>query len=300
MEYYVSKVHDNLNGRVFSPEDVTSKLCLNPKYRISLKRPPEEMQFILDSGAFQDIKANQRLTFQSALNRQLNFESRTGFVSTYLVSYDQIVDESPTVQGIRKKRRVNFDVAERYVQETIDAAKFLADQRRELKPRRLVLSNQGVTPEQYLDCMKEILSFSEPEDIIGLGGFCIVGQIPRYAKDYYKVVDKALPLLKSRGIKRLHLFGMGVFKILIKTHVMCHEYGITPSYDTSSPEFNAVFGRVFTPDTESLGPEGVHLTNVFNREDKYILYHPRDWALLNIELVSIFWEKLNSLYPIPQ
>jgi hypothetical protein len=298
MQYFVSKNHNRLNHRLFSPETVVDKICLNPKYGVSLGDRSDSVEVLLDSGAFQDIKKSERLTYQGALNRQLAFEDRTGFQSKFLVSYDRIVDESPTVHGERKKRRVNLTTADSYVQQTIDAAKFLADQRDDLYPRRLVLSNQGVTPDQYIGCLKETLKFAEPTDVIGLGGFCIIGQIPRFTKDYFEVLERALPLLRKKGVRRLHIFGVGVFKTLIRTHVQCWRYGVTPSYDTSSLELNAVYGRAFSPDHQGIGPDGVHLTTVFDRKDKYVMYHPRDWAMLNIEVVNEFWTRLNKLYPI--
>lgn len=298
VQYYVSKNHNRLNRRAFSPETITPRLCLSPKYPITLARSPAEMDIILDSGAFQDISHEERLTFQTALSRQLEFEKRVGFTSNYIVSYDHIVDECPTVRGKRKKHRVSFSTAERYVDETIDAAKFLADCRKELEPRRLILSNQGVTPSQYVECVKEILKFSEPVDVIGLGGFCIIGQVPRLINDYFKVIEETLPLLETRKIRRLHIFGVGVFKVLIRTHVLCHRHNVIPSYDTSSMEFNAIFGRAFSPDIMRIGPPGVHLTQVFKRDDKYELYHPRDWAMLNIRMVHMFWDELEKIYPI--
>lgn len=300
MEYYVSKVHNRLNKRPFTPEKYTDKLCLNPKYNVALSRPGDEISVLLDSGAFQDLHADQRLSSAAALDRQLAYEKKVGFESRFIVSYDRIVDESPTVQGIRRKRRVGRKTSEEYVEETISAAKFLADHRKELRPRRLVLSNQGVTPEQYLGCLKEVLRFSEPKDVIGLGGFCIIGQVPRYTKDYFEVLETVLPRMKRRRIRRVHLFGIGVFKVLIRTHILCHRYGIIPSYDTASLEFNAVFGKAFKPDLLGEGPEGVHMTQVFAKRDKYELYHPRDWAHVNIQTASFFWDQLNGLYPISQ
>lgn len=300
MQYFVSKNHDKLNRRVFNPETKVNRICLNPKYNVTLGNRADSVDVLLDSGAFQDIKKSERLTCQGALERQLNFEDKVGFFSKYIVSYDRIVDESPTVHGERKKRRVGLSMAEKYVQETIDAAKYLADERDELEPRRLVLSNQGINPDQYIRGLKEVLKFAEPRDVIGLGGFCIIGQIPRYVKDYYAVLERALPLLKVKKIRRLHVFGVGVFKVLIRTHVLCWKYGIIPSYDTSSLELNAVYGRSFQADHEGIGPQGVHLTTVFEKKDKYRLYHPRDWALFNIEQVNNFWEGLNKLYPLPK
>jgi hypothetical protein len=299
MQYFVSKNHDRLNKRTFAPERVANRICLNPSYPVTLGGRSSSLSIMLDSGAFQDIRTQDRLTFEGALQRQLDFERDQDFFANYLVSYDRIVDESPTVQGQRKKRRVVGQTADRYVQETVDAAKYLADQRDNLSPRRLILSNQGVSPDQYIDCVKEVLKFAEPSDVIGFGGFCIIGQIPKYTADYFEVLKRALPLLRRRRIRRIHIFGVGVFKVLIKTHVICSRVGITPSYDTSSLELNAVFGRAFHPDVAGVGAAGVHLTNVFSKEDKYEFYHPRDWAMLNIKVVTEFWRELNRLYPLP-
>jgi hypothetical protein len=300
VEYFVSKNHDMLNGRPFAPEKSTPRVCLNPKYPVSLSSGTRNVYVLLDSGAFQDLKATERLSPRQALNRQLDFERRVGFESKFIVSYDRIVDESPTVQGHKRKRRVDSTLAGRYVDQTIDAAKFLADNREGLTPRRLVLSNQGVTVEQYVDCVKEILRFSEPTDVVGLGGFCIIGQVPKYSKDYFAVVKRILPMLRRRKIRRMHVFGVGVFKTLIKTHVMCSRFGVIPSYDTSSLELNAVFGRVFRPDLDGVGPSGVHLTTVFDKDDKYRYYHPRDWALINLNAVNALWRSINHFHPLPK
>jgi queuine/archaeosine tRNA-ribosyltransferase len=300
VEYYVSKVHNKLNRRRFSPETITTRLCLNPKYNVELVRPADEMKIFLDSGAFQDLRNEDRISFEGALSRQLTFEKKVGFESSYIVSYDRIVDESPTIQGKRKKRRVGPKTADRYVDETINAAKYLADQREELRPRKLVLSNQGVHPKQYIECVKEVLSFAEPGDVLGMGGFCIIGQVPHFAEDFFEVLESILPLMKKRQVKRLHVFGVGVFKVLIRAQVLCHKHGVIPSYDTASLELNAVFGKSFTPDVNDIGPRGVHLTQVFARRDKYKLYHPRDWAILNIRTVNFFWDRLNELYPVSE
>jgi hypothetical protein len=299
MEYFVSKNHDRLNKKPFAPESISQRICLNPSYPVSLQDGGTDTTILLDSGAFQDTGGKRRLTPQGALNRQLEYEAKRGFLADFLVSYDRIVDESPTVRGERRKRRVGRGAADRYVEQTIAAAKYLADHREELRPRRLVLSNQGVSPNQYINCLTEVLKFAEPDDVIGLGGFCIIGQIPKFTKSYFAVLERALPLLKKKRIRRVHIFGVGVFKILIRTHVLCSRVGITPSYDTSSLELNAVFGRTFHPDTRGIGPAGVHLTSVFSKDDKYKLYHPCEWALFNIKIVNEFWRGLNEMYPLP-
>lgn len=156
MQFFVSKNHNNLNRKPFSPETETSRICLNPKYGVRLTKPPKSLEILLDSGAFQDINDQMRLTFEGALDRQLAFENRVGFTSKYIVSYDRIVDETFNEDGKRVKSRVDGRTARRYVDQTVDAAKFLADHRKELKPRRLVLSNQGVSAGQYTRCVREV------------------------------------------------------------------------------------------------------------------------------------------------
>jgi hypothetical protein len=273
---------------------------------------------LLDSGAFQDVKSDQRLSFEAALDRQLQLEQKEGFVSEMIVSYDRLVDEKNDEQLGRIKQRVSYGDACQYVEETIDAAKFLVDQRNDLKPRELILSNQGVTVRQYVDCVKEILSFSSEQDVIGFGGFCITGRKPSLKKDYYAVLEESLPLVQAKGIRRLHLFGIGSFDILVRTHFLCRSFGIEPSYDTSSYEFRGLFGEVANP-SEAVSPTGVSeemcplcnktvdlaqtlekmkLTKTFFKEDKYSLYPPVDLALFNIKLVSFFWNELNKV-PVP-
>lgn len=287
MQYYVSKNHNRLNGRQFSPEMMHNRICLNPKYAASVSPAAKDTMVLLDSGAFQDRNSEARLSFSGALTRQLEFEDKQGFRSELIVSYDRLVDEEEGASG-RNKHRVSSQVANAYVEETINAAKFLADQRDDLAPRQLVLSCQGISLDQYVECVKEVLSFATADDAIGLGGFCIIGQKKRLCSQYYAILEQVLPLIKEHGINRLHLFGVGYFPPLVRTHAMCRQYGIQPSYDTSSYEFNGVIGRVFNP----LAP-GV--SQVFRKDDKHYLYHPAEIAKMNIRLVANFWAELDRL-----
>lgn len=298
MQFFVSKNHNNLNRKPFSPEVETPRICLNPKYGVRLERPARSLEILLDSGAFQDINDHKRLSFDAALQRQLNFEERVGFRSKYLVSYDRIVDETFNEDGRRVKLRVDGRTARKYVDQTIDAAKHLADQRHELKPRRLVLSNQGVSPGQYTRCVKEVLTFSERGDVIGLGGQCIVGQRPGYSRDYFAVLKNILPMIRRRGIRRLHVFGLGTFPVLVKTQALCWKFGVVPSYDTSALEINARWGKVVAPPNVGDWLPTLHVTRVFGEEDKFDLFHPRDLALLNIRIATRFWEEIDKMYPL--
>jgi hypothetical protein len=298
MQFFVSKNHNNLNRRPFSPETINPRLCLNPKYGVRLARPAGDLEILLDSGAFQDISDHKRLSFDGALQRQLTFEQRVGFQSKYIVSYDRIVDETFNEDGKRVKLRVDGRTARKYVDETVDAAKHLADQRRELKPRRLVLSNQGVSPGQYSRCVKEVLSFSEKNDVIGLGGQCIIGQRPGLTADYFEVLRNILPLIHRKGIRRLHVFGVGTFPVLVKTQALCSKFGIVPSYDTSALEINARWGKITVPPNVQDWLPTLHVTRVFGLEDKFELFHPRDLALLNIRIATNFWEEIDKMYPL--
>jgi len=142
----------------------------------------------------------------------------------------------------------------------------------------------------YLRCMDDILEIASPQqgDVIGMGGFCIIGQQRALASQFFQVLSKALPRLHAVGLDRVHFFGIGYFPVLVRANIMCRQAGIVPSYDTSSYEFNGTMGRVFNPLTASLN-------DVFSKEDKRQLYHPADLALLNIRLVQNFWDEVDSL-----
>lgn len=86
----------------------------------------------------------------------------------------------------------------------------------------------------------------------------------------------------------MHIFGMGVFRVLIRTQIYAKQYGIELSYDTSSAEVNATMGRVFNP------MDG-QLQQIWGKEEKYTEYHPCDIARMNIRLIDGFWREVNRL-----
>lgn len=156
MRYYASKCHDRLNGRQFDIEKDYPYLCLNPMYKATLSVPCE---YILDSGAFQDVKGD-RLTYAQALDRQLDYEKDVGQQAHAIVSYDRLVDEQKSETGSQFKARVCEDVGEEYVEDTIKASEYLVSQRGRLGNRHLILSCQGTTVEQYLQCLDNIMDIS--------------------------------------------------------------------------------------------------------------------------------------------
>ena len=94
MRFYISKCHDRLNGVPYTPEKYGKYLCINPYYRVTVKS--EDVKFLIDSGAFQDVGAEKRLNFEEALQRQLEFEqtvTKSKRPAEAIVSYDRLVDE---------------------------------------------------------------------------------------------------------------------------------------------------------------------------------------------------------------
>lgn len=293
MQFYVSKCNDNLNGKPYFPELINSRICLNPYYRVNLAENVKP-HIIIDSGAFQDVGNDSRLTFKEALDRQLKFEKKfnNGYKAEAIVSYDHLVDEQLDLTKGQIKKRVSRKIANDYVMETIEAAEFLSKKRKKLGKRKLILSCQGISIPQYLKCLDNVLSVTENNDIIGFGGFCIISKKIKYEQQYYNILRKAVPKLKEANIKRLHIFGVGLFRALVQTDIFTRIHGIETSYDTSSQELNGTFGRVFCP----MGP---NLTTVYNKVHKKKGYHPADLALFNTCMIRNFWEEHQKL-PLPK
>lgn len=281
MRYYASKTHNRLNGREFTPEAETA-VCINPYYKVTIKGPAP---FIIDSGAFQDVGAESRITPQEALRRQLDFERTVtpeGRPAYAIVSYDRLVDEQ-NIEGTQIKRRVTEEEGQQYVRETIEAAEYLASMRDALAPRKLILSCQGTTTAQYLDCIRRVLAVAIPGDIIGLGGFCIISRSKDAERQFYEVIEQGLPMIAEAGITEVHIFGVGMTRALIRAEKQAQHHGIALSYDTSSYEVNAVFGRVFDPARGQL-------CCVFDKAQKGTDYIPEKLARFNIRMALAFWD----------
>lgn len=249
MRLYLSKVKDKMNGKILETEIIHDYLCLNPKYKsVSLQNPNTKV--LLDSGAFQDRQNNKRVEPKDALQRQLDMENKVGFVSEKIVSYDFIGG----------------------VEETIKGNEFLASKREELKPRQLVLVIQGNTVEEFLYCLTETLKFAQAEDCIGFGGVATAGRNKTIKERLITNFRNSLPLLKQKGIKDIHLFGVGTFKVL--KELKNDEFNI--SCDTSSYEVRSVMGNVIDLDLEKWD-------KVFGKEDKLVNYHPCDLTHENMK-----------------
>jgi hypothetical protein len=194
---------------------------------------------VIDSGAFSDA-IDKRLTPARALERQLTWENKASdkwsgdWQSYALVSYDVLIDEVWT-NGERKKQRWSIGRADWAVSETIESARYLASQREQLNPRRLVLSCQGVDAIQYRECVQEVLNIALPTDIIGFGGWCILGRFTSWLPEFWRTLRATFPLIQQAGIKDVHIFGVLYQPALGGMLWLADEYGLNVSTDSTAP-----------------------------------------------------------------
>jgi hypothetical protein len=257
LNLYLSKCNDKLNSKELNIELLSDYVCLNPKYKVSLKK---EVNVLLDSGAFQDRQKESRSTFDEALQRQLSFEKKVEFVSERIVAYD-FMDN---------------------VEETIKANQFLAEKREELKPRQLVLMVQGLTTREYIHCLTETLKTATVDDCIGFGGVALAGKINDLKFKLLDAFKIGLPIIYNKGIRDIHIFGVGTFKVLkeianikdIFSQLGIDTDQLNISCDTSSFELNSTMGKIVDLEEE-------RWVKVFTKEQKYIDYHPADLTIEN-------------------
>lgn len=200
---------------------------------------------LLDSGTFTD-PPHKRLTPDLALGRQLRWETlasekwHTSFRAHGLVSYDLLIDEM-WVAGERHKRRWSVQEAERAVNETVAAAAYLAGRRDALLPRRLVLSCQGVDALQYAECAAGVLRYARTGDILGLGGWCILGRFTRWLPEFWATLHIVLPMAVYAGIQDVHIFGVLYLPALGGLLWLADQYGLNVSTDSTAPILNCTW-----------------------------------------------------------
>ena len=269
MNSAISKQLTRVNHFCFSPD---------PKRRAYM---PENAKVLLDSGAFQDVRRT-RLTFEHALERQMAYEQKNGFVSERIVSYDLLIDEQ--MQSDRQvKARWTEAAGWSAVETTIQAAEYLSKHRTELAPRQLVLSCQGVTPEQYLVCMKSILDIAQADDCVGLGGWCIIGQQRHLIGMFWRAMNQVLPLI-SRRVQEVHIFGVTYTPVLREFAQRCRTLGLRASTDTTRFFFELSRGRIFDPQSG----KSLHYPNAGN------LAKNKELAVRNVETAYQFIQHIES------
>jgi hypothetical protein len=203
---------------------------------------PADCEIIQDSGAFSDSWGN-RLNFAAALDRQLAHGEQYDYWQqvTHVASYDVLIDEVWT-DGNRHKRRWSVEDAESAVNETVAAAEWLAAHRPDGK--KLILSAQGVDAEQYLECARQIVGLIEPGDILGLGGWCITGKMPRRMMPTFRAtIRRVIPFAALRGVERVHIWGVIYAPALGELAWLCDQHGIQLSTDSAGPSTRPAFGE---------------------------------------------------------
>ncbi len=203
--------------------------CVSPVSGSEIKKTnsvavPQGALVLQDSGAFSDaclllrgqarhlsVIVSSRLTFKEALKRQEQHATDFGYADQIeaRASYDVLIDETWTedASGLfaRAKQRWSAADADLAIEETVAAAAYL-DQHRNGIP--CLMSAQGVTPRQYLACVQRLLPSMRSSDILGLGGWCILGLRRALFPVFRATMRLVIPFLKREGVRRVHIWGM--------------------------------------------------------------------------------------------
>lgn len=221
---------------------LTGDRMFSAAVRLRSRLPPEKahrVNGLLDSGAFSD-PPERRLDPVAALDRQLSWEENTSKIwdapwqAEAVVSYDLLIDEKWTA-GRRRKERWTVAEADQAVRVTVEAAAYLAAQRQRIAPRGLMLACQGVDATQYEECVRGVLLHARPGDILGLGGWCVLGLMRSWLPEFWATLRRCLPLIARSGINRVHIFGVLWPKALGGLLWLADQLGLAVSTDSSAP-----------------------------------------------------------------
>ena len=222
--------------------------CIAPVYgsteqtkRENSVKIPIYTKVIQDSGAFSDGPGS-RLSLSEALDRQIKHGQKYDYDEqiTHRASYDLLIDEVWT-NGNRYKRRWSENDAWAAVNETIQAAKYMS---KNYQGGR-VLSAQGVTDKQYLECSTHIMEwFDCQSDIFGLGGWCIAGKMPSVMREPFDdTMTLVIPFLAGAGVKKVHIWGVTDVDFLGPLLYLCDDAGLKLSTDSSGASRRPSFGQ---------------------------------------------------------
>lgn len=223
--------------------------CVSPAYGSSAETKkenrvsvPSGTSVFEDSAAFCDSPGD-RLSFSGAFDRQLGHALKYDYADKIagMASYDLLIDEK-WIDGRRHKARWSENEAIDAVHETVEAAHFLS-KNRHLVPNNapLILSAQGVTAAQYLECAKGIAPFFDG-DILGLGGWCILGKMPSLMPSFRETIRLVIPFA-AQFTKRAHIWGVCYAPALGELLWMCDQFGIRLSTDSSGPQVRPTRGE---------------------------------------------------------
>ncbi len=203
---------------------------------------PAGTMVVQDSGAFSD-GPKHRLSYAEALQRQIEHARyyRYSHQVTHRASYDLLIDET-WKDHFRHKERWSEEAGKFAVKATVEAANFL-DQHRAYGIG-CILSAQGVTPAQYLDCAEQVLKYVDPgRDIFGLGGWCILGKQPSLLGVFRETIAQVIPLLASHKVHRCHIWGVCFGEPLGELLYLCDQHGVKLSTDSIGPSTRPTKGE---------------------------------------------------------
>lgn len=288
MNFYPCKNNDKLNGDLFKPESVSGRVMINPVYPIKkLLADHIDLNALFDSGAFQDITGH-RLFHWTALDRQLTMIRRLRFYiknhywrAESLFIYDQMagVDEI-VINGKKIKQRGTEETAKKAVEETLQSARYYNSKRDDIyeHSKSLAFVGQGIDPDQYVQCVKDMMQFMRPGDYFGFGGFCIIGRMPkRMMPVFEETFPRVLDLLIPFGITRFHLLGVCYAPAVRFADWEAKIRKVEISNDGSAPELSATTKGVVYRD------DGTQDGTVWTKEQKYKEYFPCTLAMDNIK-----------------
>lgn len=296
MDFYPSKTNDKLNRRPFQPERV-GRVMVNPRYPVrQLARVAPWYchccrmvhtfpRVRCDSGAFQDIGAKHARLFPwQALDAQLRYEEQLRwwldepafhFETVFIYDNPAGVDEA-VIDGRKVKVRGDERSAERAIEDTLAAAAVYAARRADIRGR-IEWVGQGISPDQYLDCLRLQRRYFRDGDLIGLGGFCIWGRMPtRMRNTAHKTIAWAVNWGRLHGICEYHMLGVMYAPAVRWAAGLARKRRVRFATDGSGPEQAAcISGAVYRSD-------GTQDHTVYTKEQKYKEYHPCDLAHTNI------------------
>jgi hypothetical protein len=223
--------------------------CIAPVYGATERthkencvRVPPDTQVIQDSGAFSD-GPTLRLSLSKALDRQREHSDKYAYTDllTHRASYDLLIDEK-WVDGARRKDRWGESAAREAVEVTISAAKYMDRYGRE-SGISLIQSAQGVSVQQYLECVRQVLPYTHDGDWLGLGGWCIIGRRRKLMSVFSPMLRLVVPLVAREGVQHIHIWGVVYAPALGQLLYMTDQYGLTMSTDSAGPSMRPAFGH---------------------------------------------------------
>ncbi|MDL5054145.1 hypothetical protein QQ056_11390 [Oscillatoria laete-virens NRMC-F 0139] len=161
---------------------------------------------MFDSGAYPEARIHRRLCPERSLYRQLQQLNQFPVQpqEVWLVSYDQL---------IRINTSAELAVCyEAQIAQTVEAAQYLDSQRQRLQGFKLVQACQGSNAVQYVQCVKQVLQYCKPGDVIGLGGWCHVGSHKSRLSTFWQILHSIVPLIAASEVKQVHVFGISWWK----------------------------------------------------------------------------------------